>query len=158
MKTRRRNLTRQEVNKIGKWKEKNPNASFTEVASIFDCSYDQARDACGKYCAGETKRTQPEKNSKPVETGDASEIDVYSATLKEVQNDVNMDAKTKVGLLDKLLSIKKKLQSIELTSHLKSLDSEVIAAIIRRYEPDATDEEVIKIFLEELEKCKALAR
>lgn len=158
-------LSRKEMETIGRWKDKNPQASFVEAAEKHGVSYDQARNACMKFSKGELKRANipaKKKSSKViipnVTSSDVSLIEIYNSVLIEIQSAEDMEYGEKVYLLDKLSSIKKKIQAVDLKTHIKSVDAKVIAEIIRRFEPDATDEEILNIFYEALEKCKNSAR
>ena len=72
--------------------------------------------------------------------------------LAQLDSEKKMSSLTRIAALDKLAKIRKTAQSIELERHLKRADADIIAAIIRRYEPEATSEDIIKIYREEIEK------
>ena len=63
---------------------------------------------------------------------------------------INIIDKSKI--LDIIARIQKQLKAQEIEAHIKRTDAQVIARIIRRYVPDATDTDVIKIFREELDR------
>lgn len=60
----------------------------------------------------------------------------------------------RVKQLEKLAKIQKDMQKTELQSHLKSLDAKIVSILIRRFRPEATDNEVIKIYKEAVSEAK----
>ena len=115
------------------------------------------------YATATTSRSAPFAHRLLVQGGGVKvkqwrEEFLHLADRVEIQSAEDMEYGEKVYLLDKLSSIKKKIQAVDLKTHIKSVDARVIAEIIRRFEPDATDEDILNIFYEALEKCKNSAR
>ena len=75
----------------------------------------------------------------------------------QLDGDEKISAIDRIQLLQKLAQTKVTAQKMTIESHLKTADAVLIASIVRRYEPDATDERIIKIYYEELEKWKSSA-
>lgn len=74
--------------------------------------------------------------------------------LAHLENDNKLALASRVDLLYKAMRIRLHIQQVELESHLKRADALLIANIIRRFRPQATDDEIIKIYNEEIEKIK----
>jgi len=139
---------------IGKYKEKYPNATIGEIAGKYNCTYNQARNAIDQYNDGQLNRERPKKPdvSKILASNSGEELfqKQYNLSLAWLEKDETMPAGERIMLLDKLAGINKTLQQISLQNHLKRTDAELIARIVRRYEPEASDEQIIKIYHEEL--------
>ena len=73
-----------------------------------------------------------------------------------VQQLYNEDLKgsERLKLLKQLAAIQKDIQQTELDRHMYHLDAKTVSLIIRRFKPDATDDEIIKIFAEESANAK----
>ena len=139
---------------IGKYKDKYPNATIGEIAGKYKCTYAQARNALQQYKAGMLNRERPRKQdvSKILRDNKSSDLfqKQFDLSLAMLEKDDRMPVGDRVVLLDKLAGINKTLQQISLQNHLKRTDAELIARVIRRYEPEASDETIIKIYHEEL--------
>lgn len=139
---------------IGRYKEKYTDATVGEIAKRYKCTYNQARNAIEQYKAGKLNRERPKKPdvSKILESSNPDELfgKQYSLALAQLENDKGMPVGERIMMLDKLSGINKTLQQISLQNHLKRADAEFIARIIRRYEPEASDDRIVKIYHEEL--------
>lgn len=145
--------------KIGRYKSKNEKASYGEIAEKFNVSYNQARSACIAWKAGELKRSRPRGKAKEVEAVKSVPADKllekqYHHAVAQLEANDKLEADERIGLLDKLFSMRKKLQQVRLESHLKKVDSEIFTAVIRRFEPNATDEDVISIYRQIVEELR----
>jgi len=153
-------LPRATRQRIGVFKRRNPNANYWEIADKFNCTYDQARRACHDYEAGKLTRSAPK--AKPIDTDIVSTGKTadqllesqfeYALVSLDLDKDIRIDSR--VQYLDKLFGMRKTIQQVKLESHIKRLDATIIGAIIRRYEPDASDERIIEIYKEEFVKLK----
>lgn len=145
---------------IARWKEKYPKATFYEIAEEFNCTYDQARQAWRDYIDGKLTRRKPTRkkiNVEDIMTKDnADEIleRQYHRAVAELEATNSISVEERVGLLEDLFSMRKILQQIKLENYIKRIDAGVIRILIRRYEPEATDDDVIRIYLESVEKWK----
>ena len=153
-------LTRQKKERIGKYKEKYPTANYYEIAQKFKCTYDQASKACKDYRNGylfrEKTETKPADIQTVIDTMTADELleKQYHTAVAQLEVEKNISIESRVRLLDSLFSMRKILQQLKLESFIKRADAGIIKNIIKRFKPDATDDEVIKIYLEEYERWK----
>lgn len=155
-----RYLTVLEKIKIGKHKEKFPEITNTNLAVLFNCTYDQARRAVIQYNKGMLNRGQKRVKSKKTEeikkdkTPDEIFSSQYHTSLAALESDIQIQAIDRITCLEKLARVRKIDQSIKLSNHIKRADADIIAALIRRYVPEATDEMVISIYREEFAKLQ----
>jgi hypothetical protein len=77
-----------------------------------------------------------------------------STILSELETSTDMVVSTRLKLMNEYLTLKNKVTALTLQKHLKSIDADLIARIIRRFKPSASNEDIIKIFNEELAKAK----
>lgn len=145
--------------RIGKYSEDNPNVNIKDISLKFNVTYNQAYSAIQKYKAGLLKQPKPKKDAPPPK--ELLELDTveilkktYHAAVAELNVCSDVRISDKITMLDKAFSMRKTLQQIELEGHIKKTDAAIIAAIIRRFAPDSTDEDIIKIYREEMEKWK----
>jgi len=66
----------------------------------------------------------------------------------------NLTGTERIKLLKQLSSLQKDIQSMELEKHMTHLDAKIVSAIIRRFKPDADNDEIIRIFKEESANVK----
>ena len=66
----------------------------------------------------------------------------------------NLTAASRMKLLKQLASLQKDVQATELEKHMTHIDAKIIAAIIRRFKPDADNDEIIRIYKEESANAK----
>lgn len=141
--------------KIGKYKKDNPGVPIAEIAEKHNCSYAQARSAIEAYNSGKLGKPRGRgagKKSKEEHEAESSSPDelfsmAYKKALVKLATSKSIDPAETVSLLEKM-------QKMALVTHLKRSDAGIIAQIIRRFLPEATDLEVIKIYREELELWK----
>lgn len=134
---------------IGKLKEKSPKLTFVAIAAQFNVTYDQARDAVRRYQAGELV----DRRGKRIRGKVSGDIEgtfrqLCDRAVSALYADNEITAIELVSLLEKMGGILKANQQMSLQGHLKRTDAGLIAALIRRYAPDATDEDVIKVYHE----------
>ena len=153
-------LTRQKKLAIGKYKNKNPKATYYEIAETYGCTYEQARSACVAFKAGELTRIKSRvKNSdidEIVESQTADELleGQYHTAVAQLQAETRILVEDRVKLLESLFAMRKILQQLRLESFIKRADAGVIRIIIKKFLPDASDDDVIKIYLEAVERWK----
>lgn len=152
-----RALSRQLKIRIGRYKERNPKTTYGEVAAEFGVTYDQARTAHKQHTSGALRTSKSRSKRGKVEeiitTTTADELieRQHLAALAELELDKKLGVSDRIEMLDTLCRIAKSSRTMRLEAHLKRLDAGVIARIVRRYEPDATDERVIEVYREETE-------
>jgi len=86
------------------------------------------------------------------ESRELLEMQTISVLTELGSKRMNLIDRTKV--LSDISRIQRQLKEQEIESHIKRADAQVIARIVRRFLPTATDADVIKIFREELDKWK----
>jgi hypothetical protein len=106
------------------------------------------------------KRKQAPKKTKDIEaiiqekTTEEIIEDQYKFAAAQLVTIKDMPVENRTALIEKFINIRKSIQHVKLESHIKRIDANIIASIIRRYEPEADDDRVIKVYREEFEKCK----
>lgn len=152
-------LTIQLRQRIGKYKEKFPKATAQEIANEFHVTVNQVRSAIAAWQAGDLRRTKPRPKAKSIELVKEASADKllenqYHTAIAQLEVDANLPADERVQLLDKLFSMRKTLQQVRLESHIKRVDATVFSALVRRFKPSASDEDVIAIYREVVEELK----
>lgn len=123
-------------------------------------TYEQARNVMRKGDSGklQTSRTKTKTHNvdEVIETLTFHEIIEHQLhyAAAQLHTDKAMCHNDKIQLLNKLVGTKAVAQKMSIESHIKTTDAEIIASIVRRYEPDASDERIILVYKEELEKWK----
>lgn len=145
--------------RIGIFKDKNPRVTYTELAKQFNCTYSQAVHAALQYKKGYLGK--PRLRRKSIENikqeYDALEIlrrQVHTA-LAHLESEAKLAVSERMSLVAQAVGILKTLQTIEITGHIKRNDAAIIVQIIRRFKPDASEEDSIIIYREEYEKWKS---
>lgn len=145
---------------IFKYKQDYPNSSAREIAEKFKCTQQQVYNYLRQGKKGLLKRVNERLKSKPlkdilsIQEPDSLLENQYKFAVAQLETNFELGAETRIALLDKLLTARKTLQQVKLEGHIKRADSQIIALIIRRYEPDATDEKIIQVYREEMERWK----
>lgn len=153
-------LTRQKKIAIGKFKDKNPKATYYEISDTYSCTYEQARSACVAYKKGELTRVKSRAKTADVDeilenqTADDLLEKQYHTAVAQLQAETKLSVEDRVKLLSSLFSMRKILQQLRLESFIKRADAGVIKIIIKKFLPDCTDDDVIKIYLEAVERWK----
>lgn len=134
------------------------NWSVADLADRKNITYNQARNIMRKGKGGKLAAPSVMRKKDLTKSLQKDFDEILNEQLKyaaaQLDVDTGMNAVDRVTMLHKLASTKKETQKMSIEAHLKTTDAVLIAAIIRRYEPDATDDRVIKIYYEELEKWK----
>lgn len=144
---------------IGRYKERNPSASIREVADKFNVTYDQARNSINKWKEGKLKVTPARLKRKKIAEAQELPTDLllekqYKTLLAQLDSDDKMPADARAQMLEKLFQMRKTLQQVKLESHLKKTDAQVFSALVRKFNPCASDEDVITIYREVIESLK----
>lgn len=93
----------------------------------------------------------------PVHTGKTvTELlkDNLLTNLEDMQTRSNILPGDRAFMLEKLARVDRHIKSSELESALGRRDSAVIAALVRMYEPSATDEDIVRIYKQAVEITK----
>ena len=75
-------------------------------------------------------------------------------SLEGVNMREGMKPADRIALLEKASRVDRHVKASELEAHIKRADARIIAAVIRRYEPEATDARIVAIYREELAKIQ----
>lgn len=152
------------LKKIALWKASHPKCTLEELEKKFKVPTYVARYALQKFAElSEVAElmTATKKGRSILSEFTADEIDQVNLLKKqlnyclaEIENNKSLVLSSRIDLLYKAMRIRVHLQQVEIESHLKRADALLIARIVRRFKPDATDEDVIKIYTEELMKLK----
>jgi len=141
---------------IAKFIRANKNMPVTEVVEHYDRKYTYnqliriaAKDKTGKLAiriASKTKKKKLKEISTMNSIDEIFDKQIHFA-LAQLEDDKDAPAVERVAALFKL-------QQMMLSNHLKRADAGIVASIIRRFLPTATDVDIVKIYSEEVEKCK----
>lgn len=148
--------------KIARYADNYPDMRLTDIARQFNVERNQVQYAIQQYREGKLGTKPPVKSSKKI---DALKQEFSSMQLVEQQAHALIAELTlekgfalidRVKLLAEITAVIKSAHQLSLTNHIKRADSVLIGMIIRRFVPDASDTDIVKIYQEELEKCKQL--
>ena len=152
-------LNNELAKQIAVFKLNNPTCTVEEIAEAFGVKVHQARYAIDKYAENAEFLKSNRKGRRAyaratAESGDTLELmkKQLALIMGELEADEGLVIKTRTQLLYQATKIKMYLQECELESHLKTADARIIAAIIRRFLPDADNDQIIKIYNEEMLK------
>lgn len=145
--------------KIGVYKRQHPGNTIAAIAEYFKVTPSQAYVANRQYKQGKltvSRKVKPKKVDEVISEMTPDEIipSQYHACLAALEADKDIPVGERVKLLDMLVGIRKVNQQISIQNHLKKADAGIVSAIIRRYVPEASDDDIIKIIQEEAELWK----
>lgn len=147
------------LKKIALHRANNPDQSHKKIGELFKVPAHVVRYAIEKYAQSielmkSTRRGVFEQTR--FIAGNYDNIELLKNQLNfcaaQLENDQKMAISSRVDLLYKIMRIRMFLQSIELESHIKRADADIIARIIRRFMPQASNDDIIKIYQEEYVK------
>ena len=140
---------------IGRYKKNNPKATTNEIAAKFGCTAQQVRKAISDFNQG--LLSKPKSNNKAQDVGEllnrpADELleEQYHYSIAQVSADKKLGTDVRVQMLKDIFGMRKIIQSLRLESHLKRTDAVILGIIIRRFLPQATDDDIIAIYNESL--------
>lgn len=153
---RRLRLSRIQMLEIARYIQAHPAEKLEHVQERFQVSYTQIHTARKKFLSGELDDPPPLSN-------DATNILKSGITLNElVQKQLDLaaaqieaagekiDVDRRVRLIEMLIDAQKSQQSIQLQTHLKRTDSDIIAFIYRRrVNSGLTDSEIVQLYRED---------
>ncbi len=147
--------------KISIWKSNHPEATLQDLSKKFHVKIHQARYALQKHAEKSELLKNTSKgqlNAAQMMRDENDDLGLMKSQLSLCAGMLEMNPKMKlnsrVSILYKMSRIRQFLQSVELEAHMNRADAEIIARIIRRYAPGATNDDVIKIYNEEIAKIK----
>lgn len=154
-------LTKGRRKQIADYKIKNPDASYAAIADLFQCSAAQVRYAITQAKKGKTTRKYTRKNQiqaaklrmeeKSKDELFRNEV-VYALALLSAKP--GLDPVTRINALDKVARIEERMFNIEMGKHLKGMDFIIYSSTIRRFMPEASDKDILKIFNEVKAECQ----
>lgn len=158
----KKRLSIMKMKQIAAWKSVHPELSHEQLAEIFECTPAQARYALQKYAelgemAMATKKGKKVLSSLIKDYVDEDEIldKQIKEILSQLEVETNIAVSTRLQHIKDVLIIKEKAQKLKLEKHLRGIDSDIVAEIIKKFMPDATNEDIIKIFNEAKEKVRS---
>lgn len=147
--------------KIGKFAANNPGAKMTDIAKEFNVTYNQVVHALKLYREGKLHKRRPRVKHQNIEAilVEKSTEDIideqYKYCAAQLQTQATIAVDDRISMLDKLVAMRKTLQTVKLEGHIKRTDAGIIALLVRKFEPEASDEDVVKYYREALELWKA---
>lgn len=154
-------LSRNKQLLIGKYHEANPEASKKEIQLHFGCTYNQVIHAINNFLSGKLHRKpvvmQQSKRAEARQkkfTPEQMLENQFHLAIASLDIDTKLQTDERIALLEKLVNMRKRFQSMQLESHIKRTDAALLAIIVRKFKPEATDDDVVKIYKEALELWK----
>ncbi len=143
--------------RIGKYKEENPDTTLAELAAKFNCTFNQARKAVADWNEGTLRRPAVRKQTIKIDTDSNSDEIIerqFHLAVCQLEADSEMTVETRINLVEKCIKIRKILQSLRLERHIKRADAVLFGIIVKMYEPDASDDRIIEIYNQAVEIYK----
>jgi transposase-like protein len=136
---------------IAQFWDRNPKWSAEQVAAYYNCSAGQVRNYARQYKEGILGT--PSKKKKKVATlmaeTDTDELlrEQLKTALCELTSQNRLTAEQRTLVLRDLVNMRKTMQQVELTNHLRRADADFIAWLIRTHlMPGATDDEIVTFY------------
>jgi hypothetical protein len=138
--------------------------SIPELAEQFGITHDQARSIVADTKSGALDKPNSTKHEErarakaraSILSRDPADIleEQYGIALADLSLQSELSASERIKLLDALSKIKRTIQQTRLEGHIRTTDAGVIMNIMRRFQPNLTEEGAITIYREELEKWR----
>lgn len=137
--------------------EKNPKWSAENVAEHFNCTAGQVRNYARMYKEGVlgNPRKPKKRVSEIVAQSDTDTLlrEQLQTAIAELSAQDRLTAEQRTIVLRDLVNMRKTMQQVELTSHLRRADADFIAWLIRSHIlPHATDDEIITFYRTQKER------
>ena len=120
-----------------------------------------ARSDKGRKRKGIEKVLDDKNEGQPLDlmrfTGPDDFLKYQTLKMMEETNNSNLPIAEKIKVLKDCSGVLRDIHNREMQNKLKRGDAEILAQIIRRFLPDATDDQIILIYSEELQKYEASA-
>ncbi|MCS7054447.1 MAG: hypothetical protein NZM09_12060 [Ignavibacterium sp.] len=147
------------LKKIAIWKVNHPEYTLEKLEQKFKVPTHVARYALQKF-AGEAELGKATRKGRTIQTKIIADSIDHIETLKhqlsyclaELENNDRIVISSRIDMLYKMIRLRVYLQDLEIESHIKRVDADVIAMIIKRFVPNATSDDIIKIYTEEFHK------
>lgn len=137
---------------IAQKKERNPEMTFHQLAAQFNCTYNQAWRAHKLYKEGKLSGKQGRAKVRTADT-DPAFTELYKRAMEGLATS-DLEGAELMRELERAANTMRIHQQVDLSGHIKRKDAHIIARIIRRFYPSASDKEVIEIYYEEMEIAK----
>lgn len=160
---RARRLALRERLRVIKYWAKHPELGPSAIASLFGITRAQARYILRQEQEGRLANVKIPGLGRRTKSSiqlrhDADTMDVDAVLeqqlrlcLAELNAMTSMILPERIERLQQLVAMRRSLLQMRLQSHLRRLDADIIAALIRRYDPDATDADIVRIYHETTE-------
>jgi hypothetical protein len=98
-------------------------------------------------------RTLPEREGIAAPTDSGLTVqqlidDAIKTTMEDLRIKISIDPIERGATVERIQRVRRHQQALSITGHLKDADAMLIAQIVRRFKPDATDEEIVLIYRE----------
>lgn len=161
-KPRRMRLTRLQQLEIARWIDEHPEETLEQVQYRFHVSATQIHTARKKYHAGQLEDPPPQTNDAKrlldegvtLQTLIEQQINLAAAQIQVIGEKLDVDRR--VRILESLIDVQKSHQAIQLQSHLKRVDADIIAFIYRRrVNAGLTNDEIVRLYREDFSLYEA---
>lgn len=148
----KRYLSKEKQKEIAMYRLLHPGMSYAQLAEHFGVGIHQVRYAVEKYSkqaemamAG-TNKSKRQAIKKAGKVADEALLwEQYQQALAQLSLDKTVSAERRITLLNTLVTIRKKLFQMRLQEHLKGVDAQFLLALVRYFQPEATEEQAIEI-------------
>jgi hypothetical protein len=98
----------------------------------------------------------PDADSPVLSSADVSDLlrEQLLVGLNRLRVQTGVAADERISICERAARVDRHIKASQLERHLKNPDARIIAALVRRYEPEATDERVVTVYREELAKVQ----
>jgi predicted transcriptional regulator len=158
----KKKLTAEEMKQIAAWASTHKDWTDAEIADLFHVSTSQVRYARQKWSELSDLALNTKRGKEMLGTLISGKIDEREELesqvrliISQLSADTSMSAGPRLKLMKEVMIIKEKLLKTGLIGHLRGLDAQIVAAIVRRYDPHASEEDIQKIYYEEKMKLEA---
>ena len=147
------------MRQIAAWASTHTDWTDEEICDLFHCAAHQVRYAKKKFAelsalaqnTPKGKQMLGELINEFVDENEALKTQVHKI-ISDLEADSDLKPAPRLKLIKEVMIIKEKIMKTGLTGHLRAVDAELVAAIIRRFMPSSSDEDIIKIYNEEKKK------
>lgn len=156
MKTEKREFnTKEKMLQIAILKASHPELSTKELAKKFHTEAHKVRYALQVYGERAKLLGNTQLGNMAASRFIASAVDdvellrgQLAYCLSQLETNPKMKIGPRIDHLYKAMRVRVYLQDVEIQSHIKSTDAELIAMIVRRFKPEATNDDIVKIYQE----------
>lgn len=156
-------LTPDQQLKIAEYHAANPDIKPKKLAGIFTCTVDQARYALKKAANGElgkykTKRKTKVQTAINADTDKRDSAEIFDKQIKfaalQLEKNEELSASSRIDIIDKASRAQQRVEGMILNKAIHGMDFAILTEIVRKYEPDASRTDIVRIFREAEQTCK----